>query len=305
LWATLSFIQWNWNDGRIASSISKLDDMRRGEEEKMSKWLKVTLFVLLLVGAGHFFGTVCKQIGQAYSLILSPSEELLSLLLWFLLALAAVAVIAGLVAGLLRPLWVGIVAFALSGLAMLLGWQMTLGSGILILVYLLAASFYAVGVARELNERIRFSVRPISEGQGMFLMALILVACGSLYLGCAAHIEREGFSIPEFYIEMLMKPMENQIEAQGATGEGQEALARFRNEFRLAVAEFFERTVKPYEQFIPLAVAASLFMPLVTISRLLAWVPAMFLSIVFPLLEALGMIKVVSETREVQTLVIG
>ena len=271
----------------------------------MSKWLKVTFFVLLLVGAGYFFGTVCKQIGQAYRLILSPSEELLSLLLWFLLALGAVAVIAGLVAALLRPLWVGIIAFALSGLAMLLGWQMTLGSGILILVYLLAASFYAVGVARELNERIRFSVRPIGEGQGMFLMALILVACGSLYLGCAAYIEQEGFSIPEFYIEMFMKPMEKQIEAQGPAGERQEALARFRKEFRRAVDEFFERTVKPYEQFIPLAVAASLFMPLVTISRLLAWVPTMFLSIVFPLLKALGVIKVVSETREVQTLVIG
>jgi hypothetical protein len=82
-------------------------------------------------------------------------------------------------------------------------------------------------------------------------------------------------------------------------------LARFRNEFRRIVDEFFERTVKPYEQFIPLAVAASLFMPLVTISSLLAWVPTMLLSIVFPVLKALGVIKVVSETREVQTLVIG
>jgi hypothetical protein len=188
---------------------------------------------------------------------------------------------------------------------MLLGWQITLGSVILILVYFLAASLYAVGVARELDERIRFSVRPISEGQGMFLIALILVACGSLYLGCAAYIEREGFSIPEFYIEMFMKPIEKQIEAQVPAGEREETLARFRNEFRRAVDESLERTVKPYEQFIPLAVAASLFMPLVTISRLLAWVPTMFLSIVFSLLKALGVIKVVSETREVQTLVIG
>jgi hypothetical protein len=46
-------------------------------------------------------------------------------------------------------------------------------------------------------------------------------------------------------------------------------------------------------------------MPLVMISRLLAWVPAMFLSIVFPLLKALDVIRVVSETRKVQTLVIG
>jgi uncharacterized protein len=40
-------------------------------------------------------------------------------------------------------------------------------------------------VARELNERIRFSVRPISEGQNILLMILILIICGSLYFGYA------------------------------------------------------------------------------------------------------------------------
>ena len=88
----------------------------------MSKWLKATFLAVLLIGAGHFFGRVCTQISQAYELILSPSRELLGLLLRFLLALCAIAVTSGLVAALLRPAWAGIVAFALSGLTMLLGW---------------------------------------------------------------------------------------------------------------------------------------------------------------------------------------
>jgi len=156
-----------------------------------------------------------------------------------------------------------------------------------------------------MNERIRFSVHPISEGQGMLLMALTLVACGSLYLGYAAHIEREGFSMPESYTEMFMEQMEKQIEARVPEEERQEAVAKFREEFRHATDEFFERTVKPYERFIPLAMAVGLFMSLVTLTRLLAWVPTMVLSIIFPLLTALGVTRVVSETREVQRLVIG
>jgi len=271
----------------------------------MSRWLKMAFLAALLIGAGYFFGTVCKQIGQAYELILFPSGELLNLLLWFLLALCTVAVTAGLVAALLRPVWVGIIAFALSGLAMLLGWQVAVAGGILILVYLLAASLYVVGVAREMNERIRFSVRPISEGQGMLLMAFILMACGSLYLNYAAHIEREGFSMPESHIEMLMAQMEKQIEARVPEEEREEMVAEFREEFRRGVDEFFEHTVKPYERLIPLVVAVGLFMSLVTITRLLAWVPAIVLSIVFPLLTALRIVEVVSETREVQRLVIG
>ncbi|HEY63100.1 MAG TPA: hypothetical protein G4O02_00855 [Caldilineae bacterium] len=271
----------------------------------MNKWLKMAFLAALLMGAGYFCGAVCKQIGRACELTLFPSKELLGLLLWFLLALGAIAVTAGLVAALLRPVWVGVIAFALSGLTMLLGWQVTVVSSVLVLMYFLAASFYAMRVARELNERIRFSVRPIGEGQDILLMALILVVCGSLYLGYTVYIEREGFSIPESYIEMFMEQMEKQIEGRIPQEERQEAVAKFREEFRRNIDGFLERMVKPYERFIPLTIVASLFMPLVTITRLLAWVPSVILRLVFPLLTALGVTKVVFETREVQRLVIS
>ena len=270
----------------------------------MSKWLKIAFFAALLIGAGYFFGTVCRQIGRAYELILAPSGELLTLLLRFLLAVGALIVSAGLVATLLRPVRVGFIAFALSGLALLLGWQVAVASGILVLAYFLAASIYTVNVARELNERVKFSVRSIDASQRMLLIALVLVACGSLYLGYAAHIEQEGFSLPEFYIEVFMEQMEKQIKAQVPAEERQEAVAKFREEFQRVVDEFFERSVKPYERFIPLGMAAGVFMSLLTITSLLAWVPTVVLSLVFPLLTASGVTSVVSETQEVQRLVI-
>ncbi len=271
-----------------------------------NKWLKFTFFTFLLIGAGYFFGTICSQISRAYDLMLYPSWELLNLLLWLLLSLGGLMIAAGLIAALLRPLWIGIMAFILSGLAMLLGWrQMTVGNGILILVYLLVAFFYTVVVARELNERIRFSVRPISEGQNILLMVLILVICGSLYFGCVDYVEQEGFTPPQFYIKMFMEQMEKQIEARVPAKERQEVITQFRKEFQHTVDEFFESTVKPYERFIPLAIAAALFMPLVTITRLLVLVPTVFMSIIFSLLKVLGMVKLISETREVQRLVIS
>lgn len=277
----------------------------RVRRNKMSKWLKCAFLAVLLIAAGYFFGAICKQIGQAYALVLSPSRKLLDLLLWYLLALCAMAVTAGLVAALLRPVWVGIVAFAFSGLAVLLAWEVTTATGMLVMVYFVAAWLYFVGAVRELNERIRFSVRPITKGQGTLFMALILVACGSMHLGYAAHIEREGFSIPEHYIEMLLEQVEKQIEARVPAEQRQEIVAQLREELPRAVDDFVEHTVKPYEQYIPLAVAAGLFTPLVTITRLLAWVPNVILMVTFPLLTALRVTKVVAETREVQRLVIG
>jgi hypothetical protein len=103
---------------------------------------------------------------------------------------------------------------------------------------------------------------------------------------------------------MFMEQMEKQIVSRAPEAEREEMIAEFREEFRHTVDEFFEQTVKPHEKLIPLGVAAGIFTPLVTVTRLLSWVPTMILNLVFYLLTALGVIKVVCETQEVQRLVI-
>jgi len=269
----------------------------------MTKWVKTISFAVLLIGAGYYFGTICMQFDQAYKLILAPSMELLIQMLWLLLSLSLVLVCAGLVAALIRPIWVGIIAFALSGLAVLFGWHISTITAILTFVYLLAGIAYTRSVNGQLNQQIKFSVRPISQSQGILLTVLILIACSSLYLGYAEHIEQEGFSIPDSYVELLMELMEKQIVARMPIGGG-EVVVQFRDEFQQIIDGFIEGMVKPYERFIPLAMALGLFMPLVTITGLLTWLPALFLRVLFTLLTALGVVKTVTETREVQRLVI-
>lgn len=278
--------------------------MSKGENKNIGKWFKVSFFIILLIGTGYFFGTICKQIGQSYDLILSPSKELLILLLWFLLTLFAVLVSSGLVVALVRPIWTGVIAFALSGLAMLMGWDLTIGSCILILIYILIAIFYTVSVAKEMTQRIKFSVSPISEGQAILTIALILLACGSLYFGYSEYIKEEGFSIPEFYIEKLMEQMEKRVGEELPPLQRRSAIAELREELNKMINNFTEQ-IKSYEKFIPIAISLGLFMPLVTITRLLSWIPAGILSIIFLLLKAMGITKIVSETKEVQRLVIS
>ena len=102
-----------------------------------------------------------------------------------------------------------------------------------------------------------------------------------------------------------MEQMEKQIEARVPAKERQEVITQFRKEFQRTVDEFFKSTVKPYEKYIPLAIIAVLFMPLVTVTRLLVWIPTLLMSIIFSLLKAMGTVKLISETREVQRLVIS
>lgn len=271
----------------------------------MNKGLKVTLITALLIGAGYYFGTICKQINQSYDLLLIPSKELLFLLLWLLLAVCALAVSAGLVVALLRPIWAVWIAFALSGLAMLLGWDLTLPHGILTLVYLGAATMYTVRVVRDLNERINFSVQPISDGQGLLIIALILVACGGLYFALDSHIKQEGFTIPDAFLSLITRQMEGQLES-GLPLEGFGGIAAgFGDAFQRTFIEFFDRMLEPYERFIPIVITAGLFMSLVTITRLLTWIPSAVLRFTFIMLKTLGVVRIISEQREVKRLILS
>jgi len=279
-------------------------------EVPIGKLLKVALFTLLLIAAGYFFGIWCGRFGQAYTLLFQPGREMLKLGLWLLLAIVVVAVTAGLVAALLRPLWVALVAFALSALAMILGWQVGIGPVLLGLLYFVICLLYARGVTKALDERLRFSVDPVSRGLSLLLMVLALVACGSLYIGYAAQIEKEGFTFPPAFKEMMTKmtitPMREAIEARAdlTPEEKERALAEMEEGFEEMWMGPLEEMIKPYERFIPVVMAIGTFMTLQTILGLLSWVPGLILAMIFPLLEITGMTRVVRETREVERLVI-
>lgn len=271
----------------------------------MDKRIKIAFFTVLLMGSGYYFGTVCRQIGLSYDLLLTPSQEILVLLVWLLLSLCVLLVCAGLVAALLRPKRLGFLAFGLAGLAILLGWEITMFSGILILIFIVVGILCIVGVERELNERIKFSVRAASDEQGLLLIALILLASASLYHGVESYIEEQGLTIPETYTELFMDQLEKRIEEQVSPEERQKAVAEFRAEFQRTMDEFIENTVQPYEQFIPLVVVASIFMSLVTITRFLTWIPTILLHLTFALLESTKITKIVREEIEVQRLVLS
>ncbi len=269
----------------------------------MGRWLKIGFLAGLLIVAGFFFGVICRQVGQAYTMLLAPSWELLNLLLRFLGAALALAVCAGLVATLLRPLGYVWIAFALSAVALLIGWlEFSLISGILALVYFLVGSLYAGGVARDMARRISFSESSARVGQGLFLTALALVVAGSIYASFTAHIEREGFTVPRPYIEELEQLLEGQVGSVIPEVLREEVLESFRESFTTTLDGYVGGLLEPYEGYIPVIIAVLILLLLLPILRLLSWVSGLVLSIVFAVFRSLGITRVVHETVEVQKL---
>lgn len=268
-------------------------------------WLKVVFLAALLVGAAYFFGTVCQQMNLAYQVVIPPSKQALTLLLWLLLALGLTAIAAGIVAALFRPISVALVAVCLSGPALLVGWGISWSHAILTLLYVLAGMAYAFLVQNELRQRVRFSVRILAESQHLLLLALLVVALGSFYLGYAEHITKEGFSIPEKQRNQVAEEVANRVAAGIPEAFREGVRSGIHQQMQYMLSEQFKQAVKPVERYIPAVITVLLFLPLMALVYLLAWVPIGALWLIFLLLRAVGIVNVTAETLVVKRLVIS
>lgn len=273
-----------------------------------SKLVKIVVIAILAVAAGFVFGEACQRISQQYNLLLSLDRDFLYALLWLLSAIAAVAVGAGLVAVLVRPFWIGIIIFAFSALTAFLAWEVSLPSGLAALIYLMVSLLYSRGVAQALDNRVSFSVEPISGSQSTLLSGLAVAACVSLYFGYAADIAEHGFEFPpavrEMIGEMSMAPMKAQIEARtDLTVEEREALlGQMMEGFEEQWMGPMEEMIESYERLVPAMLAFMLFQLLAVINIFLSWIPIAILAIIFPILTSLGVATKVVEMREVERL---
>lgn len=274
---------------------------------RTSKLVKIIIFIALLIAASCYLGSICRQIEQLGDTVLSPSFSLsidtMYPFLWLWLALVLVAIAAGLVATLVRPLWICYVAFALSSLAALFIWGLNLIGIVLAVLYLIAGFFYSRGVANGLNERINFSVRPIKDNQSILLVVLIIAACASFYSGLAAQIEREGFTTPPFIMDMVVGIAEEQFEenADLTPEEREQKIADFRREFE----QELEDSIEPYQRLVPIVIAVMLLGILMTILSLISWLPTLILTGIFAILAASRVTRVVTETQEVKRVTIA
>jgi MFS family permease len=267
-----------------------------------NKLIKTIIFVALLVAASIYLGYIGRQIGQLGDAVFVFSLDTWYPFIWLLLALVLVAISAGLVAALVRPIWICFIAFALASLAVLFMWGLNLIGIVLALLYLLAGLLYSRGVAKGLNERINFSVHPIKDNQTILAIVLVIAACVLFYSGYAAQIEREGFTTPPFVINIAMGVAEKQIEASPdlTPQEKEQALAEFRQQFE----QQMEDTIEPYQKFIPVGVALILLGLLTTVVGLFSWLPALILKAIFAILTACHVTSVVTEMQEVKRLTI-
>ena len=269
-----------------------------------TKWIKYCGFILVHLAASYFLGRMCDQLSSSYELIMSPSKELLEMLLFLLLSLGGVIISAGIVALLMKPLWAAVIAFLLSSMSIIIGWQQfTTIVGIILLVYFLICCYAAHCVHAEQKERIRFSTKPFKDSLNIFSIALLIVACGSIFIGSKDVIDRNGFEIPASYLEIFMDPFKEQALSQVPYTERQNVEKEFEGQMQ-EMMDGFTGQIEPFEKYIPLIISAMFLTPLLTVNQILSFIWLLVLQVVIKIFTAVGIIKIVTETRDVEKAII-
>jgi hypothetical protein len=266
----------------------------------VARIVKSVVFGALLAGAGCFFGLVLRWAGDGWEHLIPLEWDALYLGIWFLGAVVAVAVTGGLVAILLRPLWVAATAFAVSALALFLTWEISVVGIIVAVIYLLVGLLYVAGVRREIANRIRFSVWHMMRSQIILFVVLTAIACTSLYFGYAEEIDREGFSIPDETVDWVVEIADEHVidrilPANTTIEERGDALTELRD----YLEDDIESDIEPYEGYIPVGLAAIVFGVLTPATFIISWIPLLVLLLAFLLLTRLGVVKKVAKAVEV------
>ena len=268
------------------------------------KWLKYGLFTFIHLITSYALGRMCNQLSLSYELILSPSKELLEKLIFLLISLGGVIVSAGIVSLLMKPLWATVIAFLLSSMLILFGWQQfTITVGIILFVYVVICCYAAHCVHAEQKEHIHFSTKPFKDSLGLFSFALLIVACGSVFVGSKDVIDRSGFEIPASYLKIFMDPFKEQALSQVPYTEHKKVEEEFEEQMQGMMDGFTEK-IKPIEKYIPLIIGATFLTTLLTVNQILSSVWLLILQAVIKVFTSVGIIKIVTETRDVEKAVI-
>lgn len=269
----------------------------------MKQWLNSFLLIVLMFISCYLFGNICWQMSKAYNLIFSVGRQTFDFLLMFFLSISFVVVTAGLIAILLRPLWQACIAFALGGTAILLSWEITKISLIVAFIFFVTGIIYYISTTYELNQRIKFSVKAVADRQNLLWIILILAAGLNFYSGYARHIKNNGFEIPETYVNMLIQQVEKPLLAEIPQDKQSQVVPALRRELKRRIYDFLNSSqIKSYEKFIPVILTASLFTSLLTIFRLLSWIPLLITKFIILFLKTIGYIKIITQNQPVEKL---
>lgn len=269
--------------------------------------VKTALCVLAFLSTATFFSFTCRDLTNNYLLLLTPSyTATVPWLIQLSIASLLLATASGIVAVLVRPLWLTIVVY-ITGSA-LAGFVIQPNAIIAVTMIALALFLvtYLLFIRQQMQNQIHYSLHPLSDSKVMFFIFLAIIVSVSFGNGYINDSTRRNYVVPpevktivlnqavgftDTVVESLYEqPAQRQVAKQAAQASTKEAL------------DNMEKELAPHIKTIPIVLGVTLFSIALSFFFLLSFLLMPIVRTVFFLLRTTKFAHVTTETREVSRL---
>ena len=272
---------------------------------KVDKVINIVFSVRVLICIAAFLGTMA-----AFSYVtrdLPTAKE--AIVPWFIRLSAfsvLLAVFAGVVVVLVRPLWIVIVTYFIAAVLypLIIGVNAAtlIGAGVFFIFLVL----YVTTVARQLNNQVHFSTHPLSDMKVLLFLILSVLATLTFGLGYTRDAASRNYIIPPEVkapiVNMIIEQGKSLLDKQtGSPAQKKEALRQFSQKTQ-EVADEYEKKIIPYRNYIPVIIDIILFSLLGTVFLVLSFIMPFVLKLVFLILKITHFSHEFAEMREVRYL---
>jgi hypothetical protein len=273
-------------------------------------WAKAALLGILTVAAAALFGWVCSQTFLQYQNMWASPNALLGMGLWIFGSAFLLVIFSGLAAALIRPVWVSVLIFLISAVALTVPQGINTFTAVMALMYFAACALFVSGIVKKMANQINFSIHPIGEGQKLLMLVLFLIASANFALGYMDDAARNNFVVPPQLRQIGTDTMVTQEKAMIAQqinlpAADQTAAIQTAQTSTAKTWSDLETQLKPFLPAIALMLWLCLFTTLETVGILLAWIPLLLLEAIFPLLNLMHFTGFITETKEIKRITIA
>jgi hypothetical protein len=267
--------------------------------------IRTSACLLVFLAVSAYLAHVCSVVADNYLLLaaVSGSKALISWSINLGIAVVLFVLAVGVVAALVRPMWVAMIGYAV-GAAL---YPLIVGSSVITwvtaLVFAGALILYLIATSRLFANQIEVSTHPLGEKKMMISLLLAILVSVSVAVGYISDSTARSYVIPPEGKTAISKYMVNTVQSlidgQKATAKQKEDAIKEAQKAADDTVNKIEEQLKPAQKYVPVMLGAIVFSLAQIVLIFVVIIAALLVPLLFLILKAARFIHTVTEKCQV------
>lgn len=279
--------------------------MKKGINVSAGYVMRTLACLLVFLAASVYLAHVCSVVADNYLLLaaVSGSKALISWAINLGIAVVVFVLAVGVVAALVRPMWVAMIGYAVGAILYPLIVGSSFATWITALVFAVFLILYLIATARLFGNQIEVSTHPLGEKKMMVSLLIAILLSVSVAVGYISDSTARSYVIPPegrtAISKYMVNTMQSMIDTQKATAKQKENALKEAQKSADDTINKIEEQLKPMQKYVPVMFGAIVFSLAQIVLIFVVMIAALLVPLLFLILKATHFIHTVTEKCEV------